>query len=110
MLVMALWQERRTYINEMTKVVALVPVDINMLDYTLNKKRVATYQKSKTVKVRGGLPQRVFQEIAPPERMLKRLLGIKHWKIPGVIGIINCPTMRPDGTLLMTKGLDDTTG
>jgi hypothetical protein len=86
-----------------------VPVDVDFLDYTLNK-RVATYVQMKLVEKPDGSKQMQLVPCGAPERVLKRIIKVKHWKLSPVTGLINCPTMRPDGSLLLTKGYDAATG
>jgi putative DNA primase/helicase len=49
------------------------------------------------------------KDIDPPDKVMKRLLEIKHWHFPTVIGIINAPTLRADGSLLTAEGYDKAT-
>jgi hypothetical protein len=52
-----------------------------------------------------------FLPADPPEKLIKTLLerGPKFWDFPSIKGIINTPTMRPDGSLLVDKGYDEAT-
>lgn len=47
--------------------------------------------------------------IDPPEKVMKTLLKLGHWGFPRVFGIINVPTLRPDGTILDQPGFDAAT-
>jgi hypothetical protein len=38
------------------------------------------------------------------------LARIGDWKLPALLGVIEAPVMRPDGTILNTGGYDETTG
>jgi len=86
-----------------------VPVDVDHLDYTLNK-GVATYVQMKKVTLPDGSAEMRMVPVGAQDRVLKRIVGVKHWKFAPIIGLIMCPTMRPDGSLLLTKGYDAATG
>jgi putative DNA primase/helicase len=45
----------------------------------------------------------------PPRPVMETLLEIKHWHFPTVVGIVNAPTMRADGTLVTEPGYDRAT-
>jgi putative DNA primase/helicase len=109
MLVAALWEKRRNDLNQLVKVPALVPVDVDFLDYTLNK-GVATYVAPREIKLGNGQKEIKLVPCGAPDKVLSRLLRVKHWKIPQCIGLTNCQTMRPDGSLLTEKGYDTATG
>jgi hypothetical protein len=47
--------------------------------------------------------------IDPPNEVINTLLKLGHWKFPRVAGIINAPTMRPDGTIVLKRGYDQIT-
>jgi hypothetical protein len=47
--------------------------------------------------------------IDPPTDVIETLLFRGDWDFPTVVGIINTPTMRPDGSLLLEPGYDPTT-
>jgi putative DNA primase/helicase len=44
--------------------------------------------------------------IDPPPRVIDTLLERQDWDFPSITGVINTPTMRPDGTLLLQDGYD----
>ncbi len=49
--------------------------------------------------------------IDPPKEVVEQIAGmINEWPFPPLYGIISTPTMRPDGTLLLTEGYDPATG
>lgn len=50
------------------------------------------------------------KQIDCPEKVSKTLLARKQWKLPVLRGIIQCPTLREDGTLLENPGYDETSG
>jgi hypothetical protein len=45
----------------------------------------------------------------PPKDLVEALLHVGHWDFPSLKGIINTPTLRPDGTILTEEGYDATT-
>jgi putative DNA primase/helicase len=103
---MAIWEERTTSDDTTVQVPAFVPVDTPMLDYTLNKRDVAIYYAKKKGRSRQDDH---FERVSAPERVLRTIVNTKHWKAPLVIGMIHCPTMRPDGSLILHKGYDAAT-
>jgi putative DNA primase/helicase len=50
-----------------------------------------------------------LKNIDPPSSVITQLLGAKYWPLPTVVGIINAPTMRKDGSLLTEQGYDPQT-
>jgi putative DNA primase/helicase len=44
--------------------------------------------------------------IDPPADVIETLLVRQDWQFPTVVGIVNTPTMRPDGSLLTQPGYD----
>lgn len=47
--------------------------------------------------------------IDPPKDVIERLIVIGHWSFRTVIGLVNSPIMRRDGSLLMKEGYDPET-
>jgi putative DNA primase/helicase len=45
----------------------------------------------------------------PPDKLIERLIEVHDWKFPTVVGLINSPTMRPDGSMLDKQGYDPAT-
>jgi putative DNA primase/helicase len=52
---------------------------------------------------------RKWKDIDPPDTLVERIIEAKHWDFSTIMGIINTPTMRKDGSLLTTEGYDPTT-
>lgn len=49
--------------------------------------------------------------IDPPGPVVEQILGmIEEWPFPPITGVITCPTLRPDGSLLDHQGYDLATG
>lgn len=47
----------------------------------------------------------------PPKEAIQALLGAQgQWRFPVLSGVVNCPIMRPDGSILGSPGYDDATG
>jgi putative DNA primase/helicase len=54
---------------------------------------------------------RRFKETAPPQDVARELLSrAGKWKLATVAGVITCPTLRPDGSLIASPGYDAATG
>ena len=49
-------------------------------------------------------------EILPPEWLVRNLLSRAGWPFPVLEGVIETPSMRPDGTILDSQGFDEATG
>jgi putative DNA primase/helicase len=47
--------------------------------------------------------------IPPPDKLLEMILNHGHGPFPRVVGVVNAPTMRPDGTILTSSGYDPAT-
>jgi putative DNA primase/helicase len=104
-LIMLLWEER-TIDNQLVKIPSLVSLNVGMLDYSLNKNHVAKFYIKR--KGRQGNPD-TMELIGAPDRMLRRIVDVGHWKFSVLEGLTRCPTMRPDGSLLFNKGFDEAT-
>lgn len=52
---------------------------------------------------------KAWKRVDPPRDVIEALLEAGHWGFPSVKGIINSPTMRPDGSLLIEPGYDPAT-
>jgi putative DNA primase/helicase len=50
-----------------------------------------------------------WTQIDPPMGVALGLLARNQWNLPTVAGIITCPTLRPDGSLLTAPGYDAAT-
>jgi putative DNA primase/helicase len=52
-----------------------------------------------------------FVRIDPPDKIVEQIMGmVEEWPFPPLAGVITCPTLRPDGSLLATEGHDLATG
>jgi hypothetical protein len=67
---------------------------------------VVARQAAVIVKHTQGGKQR---RIDPPDDVIRTLLTRGDWDFPTVVGIVNTPTMRPDGSLLTQPGYDAAT-
>lgn len=45
----------------------------------------------------------------PPIEVVKDILAMEKWDFPPLTGIIECPTLRPDGTIISMPGYDPVT-
>ena len=49
--------------------------------------------------------------IDPPRPVAAQILDMfGEWPFPSLAGVIGCPTLRPDGSLLSAEGYDQATG
>lgn len=83
-----------------TEVVRLFDIDMPYLKRDLC--RVATWRRF----TRGSM----VKVDAPAEVALTMLSDYGNWRFPEVSGVINTPTLRPDGSLLSSPGFDKETG
>lgn len=51
-----------------------------------------------------------FKQKDCPDRVASTLVSRKEWNLPVLCGIIQAPTLRPDGSILEKPGYDDSTG
>jgi hypothetical protein len=55
--------------------------------------------------------RRELVRIDPPDKIVEQITGmIDEWPFPPLTGVITCPTLRPDGSLLQAQGYDIATG
>src|SRR5262249_14058204 len=50
-----------------------------------------------------------WKDSDPPDNLIEHILEARQWNFRTVVGIINAPTMRADGSLLTTEGYDPAT-
>lgn len=63
------------------------------------------------VKIRKNPKGEEEAAINPPAEVIKVFLAAKgHWTLPTLTGLVNCPIIRPDGSVLDKPGYDDLTG
>lgn len=97
-LVEPIWTKYPTIGEDTTTVTVFRAVTIENLRYIVNKWGIKYLQwndkKKKNV------------EVDPPDKVLATLVKLGHWSFPRVAGIINSPTLRPDGSVLSDKGYD----
>jgi putative DNA primase/helicase len=55
--------------------------------------------------------RQVMVPIDPPLPVVNQILAMAgEWPFNPIVGVIGCPTLRPDGSLLDRPGYDDATG
>ncbi len=83
------------------EVPSLLAVSLPMLARALGQS--AEWEKV----LKDGTPAR----IDPPREVVEQIAAmVGSWPFPPVAGVIGTPTMRPDGSLLLTPGYDEATG
>jgi putative DNA primase/helicase len=98
-LVEPLWRwERTADKNCDTLVTMFVKLNISRLG-NMTGKHAARYQKY-------DKRSKSWDPIDPPKDVIETLLDLGHWGFPSVVGIVNSPTMRPDGSLITEPGYD----
>lgn len=101
-LVEPLWRwEKTTEDNREALATSLVKLNPARLSY-MTGKRAAIFQKY-------NQKEKKWHAIDPPKEMIEQLLDLGHWPFDTIKGIINSPTMRPDGSLLTVPGYDKAT-
>lgn len=87
--------------DETTTVTVFRSIGIENLRYMVNKHGIKYLQwndkKKKNV------------EVDPPDKVMATMVKLGHWIFPKVSGIINSPTLRPDGSVLSERGYDKST-
>jgi hypothetical protein len=85
-----------------TKVCQLIPSDQTHMRLVLS--RVAGWEKYDK-RAKEAFP------IDPPKDVAASILSaVGEWPFPAVFGVISTPTMRPDGSILLSTGYDAKTG
>jgi putative DNA primase/helicase len=100
-LVEPIWTEYLTSNGRKTKATVLRPLGLRNLAYMIGK-HAAVYHKYDRHSER-------LTVVDPPNEVVATLLELGHWGFPHVAGLVNCPTLRPDGTLLHQPGYDAAT-
>jgi hypothetical protein len=101
-LVEPLWRwEKTAEANRDVIVCRFVKLNPTRLSYMVSK-HAACYQQYNAKFKR-------WVDIDPPKDVIEQFLDLGHWSFPTVRGIINSPTLRPDGSLLVTPGYDPIT-
>jgi hypothetical protein len=54
--------------------------------------------------------KKAAQPCPPPQEVVKDILAIGQWPFPPLAGVVEVPTLRPDGSILATPGYDRATG
>jgi putative DNA primase/helicase len=96
-LVEPIWSEYPAANKRKTKVTVFRPWSPAGTGYMLNK-HAAIFEKCDN---KGA-----WHTKNPPHEVVGTLLSLGHWKFPQVAGIINAPTLRPDGSILNQLGYD----
>jgi hypothetical protein len=101
-LVEPIWRWEKTgEDNHETLATSLVKLNPARLSY-MTGKHAAIFQKY-------NVRDKRWEAIDPPKEMIEQLLDLGHWGFDTIKGIINSPTMRPDGSLLTVPGYDKAT-
>lgn len=100
-LVTPIWNEYPTNDGGTTKATVFHGASIESLRYMTNKAGVIYLRFDKQLKK--------LVVIDPPDKVLATMLKLGHWKFPRVSGIIDIPTMRPNGSIIKDRGYDATT-
>ena len=100
-LVQPIWSQLPTAKGGMTTVTVLRPITVTNLAYIASKHACTFVKFDKRTK--GLVP------VDPPAAILQGLLERGHWGFPRVAGVINAPTLRPDGSILDQPGHDPAT-
>ena len=87
--------------NKTTTAVRLAAVRSHLLVEMMTK--AATWQ-------RFDIRKNDWVSIDCPERVANTLLAREQWNLPILSGIVNCPVLRPDGSVVEIPGYDAATG
>lgn len=100
-LVEPIWTEYPTQAGGKVSVTTFKALGIETLRYMINKHKIKY--------VRWDNKSKKLVEMDPPDKVMATLVKLGHWSFPRVAGIINAPTMRPDGSILSERGYDAAT-
>lgn len=101
-LVEPIWSEYPTTKGGKTTITVLRPLTASNLAYMITK-HAATF-------VKFDNRSKSLVPTDPPITILQGLSDRGHWGFPRVSGVINAPTLRPDGSILDQPGHDAATG
>jgi len=66
--------------------------------------RIANFYSERTYK------KATFKDpVPPPYEVVRDILSLSSWPLPVINGLIECPTIRPDGSILTDPGYDPST-
>ena len=82
---------------------ATAPV-IELIDAAILRERLARVADWRKKTAKGD------QEILPPPWMVEMILACQRWPFPVLEGVVDAPTLRPDGSVLAAPGYDPLTG
>jgi Bifunctional DNA primase/polymerase, N-terminal len=101
MLVRPTVRKVHTFKRKQTSVAQLIRVEQVYMRDVLG--RVASWRKY-------DVRSEEWRPADPPENVASTILArAGEWKFPTIAGVISCPTMRPDGTILCEPGYDPAT-
>ena len=87
---------------------AIIPVNSGWLTTALD--RCARWEKRRLVQT-GDSAEYRWHPTDPPASIARYLLDlVGEWRLPYLTGIVECPTLRRDGTVLERDGYDPQTG
>jgi hypothetical protein len=87
--------------NVETEIVSLKPLTVHNLAYMITA--------NAAIFVKYNAKAKKLAPIDPPDKVLAALLQKGQYKLPQVVGVISCPTLRPDGSILDQHGYDKVT-
>lgn len=58
------------------------------------------------VRITKKKDETITKPVNPPMEVVKDILTLGEWKFPPLEGIIECPNLRPDGTVIFDEGYD----
>lgn len=100
-LVEPIWTEYPTQNGSKFDVTIFRAMGIENLRYMLNKNNIRY--------VRWDNKSKKLVPLDPPDKVMATMVKIGYWKFQKVSGIVNSPTMRPDGSILTERGYDEAT-
>lgn len=90
------------------EIIYITRIDPLSVDAALGEAdEVSTWYKVKEDKKTGDI---IETPINAPIDVVKQLLSWKKWKLPLISGVVNCPVMRANGSIIDNPGYDKATG
>ena len=56
------------------------------------------------------MSQKARSAIDPPKGVVRDIMALPSWRFPTILGTVEVPILRPDGTIVLSPGFDKTTG
>lgn len=91
----------------------IAPVTLPLLRELLSQAAIWRQMRTRRSKDKTTGEWSVREEwvvVPPPRQIAEAIMARDEWKFPPLTGVVSCPTLRPDFSLLDRPGYDERTG